>query len=74
MLTDNVRRTTNYDGRQSITIGHLTDSDDLQGQISLTREQVFNWPRLTNNRRRDMAEILPIRRKTLSNQSINAVL
>ena len=30
-----------------------------------------NWSHLTNSRRRYMAEILPIRRKTLSNQSVN---
>ena len=30
-----------------------------------------NWSHLTNSRRRYMAEILPIRRKTLSNQSTN---
>ena len=30
-----------------------------------------NWSHLTNSHRRYMAEILPIRRKTLSNQSIN---
>ena len=30
-----------------------------------------NWSILTNSRRRYMAEILPIRHKTLSNQSFN---
>ena len=32
------------------------------------------WSHLTNNRRRYMAEILPIRHKTLSNQSINQTI
>ena len=33
--------------------------------------QISNWPHFTNSRRHNMAEILPIRPNTLSNQSIN---
>ena len=38
---------------------------------SLAFKHTENWSHLTNSRRRYMAKILPIRRKTLSNQSIN---
>ena len=41
--------------------------------LNIEQESIsVNWSQLsTNSRRRYMAEILPIRRKTLSNQSIN---
>ena len=43
----------------------------LSFQYKTSYFKIQNWSYLTNSRRRDMAEILAIRRKTLSNQLIN---